>query len=62
VARCGQEYAKEGGPDAARAPVYAYENRGGASIIGAPTYQGDLYPSASKGEMFVGDTAHGWHL
>lgn len=60
LARCEDEYAKEGGANAALPPIYAYENTGGASIIGAPTYQGALYPPAFQGEMFVGDTAHGW--
>ena len=60
-ARCEQEYAKEGTPEAALPPAWTYPRpQDGSAIIAGPTYPGGNYPSNYKGKIFVGDYVQGW--
>jgi glucose/arabinose dehydrogenase/PKD repeat protein len=58
---CGDEYAKEGTPNAHVAPDYDYAREGvGAAVLGGPTYTGTQYPAGYRDDVFVGDYALGF--
>jgi glucose/arabinose dehydrogenase len=58
---CGDEYAKEGTPNAHVAPDYEYARDGmSAAVLGGPTYTGTQYPASYRDDVFVGDYALGF--
>ncbi len=59
-ARCQQEYAKEGGPDAATPPSWSYSQADGGAVVAGPVYTGNEYPEEYRGDIFVGDYVQGW--
>ena len=61
---CASQYANEGGPFAAKLPVYSWGhpevyNWQGAAIAG-PTYPGGSYPDEFDGDIFFGDYVQGY--
>jgi glucose/arabinose dehydrogenase/PKD repeat protein len=58
---CGDEYAKEGTPQAHVGPDYEYSREGmSAAVLGGPTYTGTQYPAGYRDDVFVGDYALGF--
>jgi glucose/arabinose dehydrogenase/PKD repeat protein len=58
---CGDEYAKEGTPNAHVAPDYDYAHDGRSSaVLGGPTYMGTQYPAGYRDDVFFGDYAQGF--
>lgn len=57
-AACAALYAQ--GDDAVEAPVYSYQNIGGASVQVGGFYQGTVYPSQYQGALFFSDYDSDW--
>jgi PKD repeat protein len=60
TARCQQEYAKEGTPDAHVGPNWAYLRDGGSAIIAGPAINNPAYPQNFQGDIMVTDYVQGW--